>query len=158
METDVTIKTPDGNADAAYFHPATGKHPAVIIWTDIFGLRPSFRAMGRRLAAEGYTVLVPNPFYRTAKAPVVVDASTFDFNDPASRAKTAAWTGPINVSGAIEKDAGACIAWLDSAERGRRRQEDRHPGLLHGRPAGVQDRGAVTARRRRRDLSMAAAW
>jgi carboxymethylenebutenolidase len=114
VETDVTIKTPDGNADAAYFHPATGKHPAVIIWTDIFGLRPSFRAMGRRLAAEGYTVLVPNPFYRTAKAPVVVDASTFDFNDPASRAKTAAWTGPINVSGAIEKDAGACIAWLDS--------------------------------------------
>ena len=114
VETDVTIKTPDGNADAAYLHPATGKHPAVIIWTDIFGLRPSFRAMGRRLAAEGYTVLVPNPFYRTAKAPVVVDASTFDFNDPASRAKTAAWTGPINVSGAIEKDAGACIAWLDS--------------------------------------------
>ena len=114
VETDVSIKTPDGTADAAYFHPATGKHPAVIIWTDIFGLRPSFRAMGRRLAAEGYTVLVPNPFYRTAKAPVVVDASTFDFNDPASRAKTAAWTGPINVSGAIEKDAGACIAWLDS--------------------------------------------
>ena len=114
VETDVTIKTPDGNADAAYFHPATGKHPAVIIWTDIFGLRPSFRAMGRRLAAEGYTVLVPNPFYRTAKAPVVVDASTFDFNDPASRAKTAAWTGPINVPGAIEKDAGAYIAWLDS--------------------------------------------
>jgi carboxymethylenebutenolidase len=114
VETDVTIKTPDGTADAAYFHPATGKHPAVIVWTDIFGLRPSFRALGRRLAAEGYSVLVPNPFYRTAKSPVVTDASTFDFNDPASRAKTAAWTGPINVAGAIEKDAGAYIAWLDS--------------------------------------------
>jgi carboxymethylenebutenolidase len=114
VEKDVTIKTPDGVCDAAYFHPATGKHPAVIVWTDIFGLRPSFRALGRRLAAEGYSVLVPNPFYRTAKSPVVVDASTFDFNDPASRAKTAAWTGPINAPGAIEKDAGAYIAWLDS--------------------------------------------
>ena len=113
VEKTVTITTPDGVAEAAYFHPATGKHPAVIIWTDIFGLRPSFRAMGRRLAAEGYTVLVPHPFYRTAKSPVVEDASTFDFNDPANRAKTAAWTGPINVPGAIEKDAGAYIAWLD---------------------------------------------
>ena len=114
VEKDVTIKTPDGTAEAAYFHPATGKHPAVIVWTDIFGLRPSFRALGRRLAAEGYSVLVPHPFYRNTKAPVVADASTFDFNDPASRAKTAEWTGPINVPGAIEKDAGAYIAWLDS--------------------------------------------
>ena len=117
VETDVSIKTPDGTADAAYFHPATGKHPAVIVWTDIFGLRPSFRALGRRLAAEGYSVLVPNPFYRTAKSPVIVDASTFDFNDPASRAKTAAWTGPINVPGAIEKDAGTYIAWLDARKK-----------------------------------------
>ena len=111
---DVMIKTPDGNAEAAYFHPATGKHPAVIVWTDIFGLRPSFRALGRRLAAEGYSVLVPHPFYRNTKSPVVADASKFDFNDPANRAKTAEWTGPINVPGAIEKDAGAYIAWLDS--------------------------------------------
>jgi carboxymethylenebutenolidase len=113
VETDVNIKTPDGVCDAAYFHPASGKHPAVIVWTDIFGLRPSFRALGRRLAAEGYTVLVPNPFYRTAKSPVVEDASTFDFNDPASRAKTAAWSGPINQPGAIEKDAGAYVTWLE---------------------------------------------
>jgi carboxymethylenebutenolidase len=114
VEKDVLIKTPDGTAQAAYFHPATGKHPAVIVWTDIFGLRPSFRALGRRLAAEGYSVLVPHPFYRNTKAPVVADASKFDFNDPASRAKTAEWTGPINVPGAIEKDAGAYIAWLDN--------------------------------------------
>src|SRR5476649_461688 len=114
VETDVTIKTPDGTADAAYFHPATGKHPAVIVWTDIFGLRPSFRALGRRLAAEGYSVLVPNPFYRTAKSPVVVDASTFDFNDPANRQKTGAWTAPINQPGAIERDAAAHIAFLDA--------------------------------------------
>ena len=114
VETDVSIKTPDGVCDAAYFHPATGKHPGVIVWTDIFGLRPSFRDLGRRLAAEGYSVLVPNPFYRTAKSPVIDDASTVNFSDPAFRSKTAAWTGPINVAGAIEKDAGAYIAWLDS--------------------------------------------
>ena len=113
-ESDVTIKTPDGECDAAYIRPASGKYPGVLVWTDIFGLRPSFRALGRRLAGEGYAVLIPNPFYRTAKSPVVVDASTFDFNDPANRTKTAAWTGPINQAGAIEKDAAAHIAFLDA--------------------------------------------
>ena len=72
-ESDVSIKTPDGVCDAAFIRPASGKHPAVLIWTDIFGLRPSMRAMARRLAGEGYAVLVPNPFYRTQKAPVVTD-------------------------------------------------------------------------------------
>src|SRR5687768_8860076 len=67
LSRDVTIKTRDGEADAAFFHPATGTHPAVLVWTDIFGLRPAFRDMGRRLAAQGYAVLVPNPFYRTQK-------------------------------------------------------------------------------------------
>src|SRR5580704_2454038 len=82
-KSDVMIKTPDGVCDAAFIRPATGTHPGVIVWTDIFGLRPSFRDLGKRLAGEGYSVLVPNPFYRTAKSPVVEDASTFDFNDPA---------------------------------------------------------------------------
>ena len=71
MEKDVTVKTPDGECDAVLFHPAQGTHPAVLIWTDIMGLRPAFRDMGHRLAAMGYTVLVPNPFYRSAKAPVL---------------------------------------------------------------------------------------
>jgi len=117
VETDVSVKTPDGVCDAAFFHPATGSHPGVIVWTDIFGLRPSFRDLGKRLAAEGYSVLVPNPFYRTAKAPVVVDASTFDFNNPSDRAKTASWTGPINQPGAIERDAMAHIAFLDGQKQ-----------------------------------------
>ncbi|MGH8326547.1 MAG: dienelactone hydrolase family protein, partial [Steroidobacteraceae bacterium] len=65
IEKDVEIKTADGMCDAAFLHPAAGAHPGVLIWTDIFGLRPAFRAMGRRLAAQGYAVLVPNPFYRT---------------------------------------------------------------------------------------------
>ena len=115
VERDVEVKTPDGTCDAALLHPAVGKHPAVLVWTDVFGLRPAFRELGRRLAAQGYTVLVPNPFYRTARSPVVTDASTFDFTNPADRAKTQQWTGPINQPGAIERDAQAHIAFLDAA-------------------------------------------
>jgi len=113
VEKDVEIRTPDGTCDAAFFHPAAGSHPGVVIWTDIFGLRPSFRGIGRRLAASGYSVLVPNPFYRTAKAPVFGDISKFNFQDPASRAKMQQITGPINASGAIESDAKAHIGFLD---------------------------------------------
>jgi carboxymethylenebutenolidase len=114
IEKDVEIKTADGACDAVFLHPAAGAHPGVLIWTDIFGLRPAFRAMGRRLAAQGYAVLVPNPFYRTARAPVVVDASTFNFDNPADRAKTQQWTTPIKAAGAIERDAEAHTAFLDA--------------------------------------------
>ena len=75
VEDNVEIKTPDGVCDAAFFHPASGSHPGVLIWTDAFGLRPSFREMAKRLAAEGYSVLVPNPFYRVAKAPHLINRS-----------------------------------------------------------------------------------
>src|SRR3984885_1543284 len=68
-ESEVTIKTPDGTADCYFVHPASGSAPAVLIWPDIFGLRPAFRTMGKRLAQSGYAVLVVNPFYRTQKAP-----------------------------------------------------------------------------------------
>src|SRR3954463_10299095 len=78
VETNVEIKTPDGTCDAAFIHPATGAHPAVIIWPDAFGLRPSMREMARRLANDGYSVLVPNPFYRLTKPPFT-DASNVDF-------------------------------------------------------------------------------
>ena len=50
-------------------HPATGTAPGVLVWPDIFGLRPAFRQMGKRLAESGYSVLVVNPFYRVKKAP-----------------------------------------------------------------------------------------
>ncbi len=113
-ETDVTVKTADGDCDAVFIHPAAGAHPGVIIWTDIFGLRPSFRGIGRRVAELGYSVLVPNPFYRTAKAPVVVNAHNFVFSDPANRTKIASWTGPMNAPGAIERDAMAHVAFLDA--------------------------------------------
>src|SRR5262249_13673624 len=79
VETNVQIKPPDGVCDAAFIHPAAGAHPGVLIWTDAFGLRPSMRDMAKRLAADGYSVLVPNPFYRVAKSPVFESASNFNF-------------------------------------------------------------------------------
>src|SRR5262245_19284498 len=66
---DITVKTPDDTADCYFVHPATGTAPAVLMWPDIFGLRPAFRTMGKRLAESGYSVLVVNPFYRQKKAP-----------------------------------------------------------------------------------------
>jgi carboxymethylenebutenolidase len=114
IEEDVTVKTPDGTCDAAFFYPATGSHPGVLIWPDIFGLRPVFREFGGRLAAEGYAVLVPNLYYRTAKAPVFADVSSFNFQNEADRAKLQPLTAPLNAAGAIEADAGAYIAFLDA--------------------------------------------
>ena len=80
---DVTIKTDDGTCDAYFVAPAEGKHPGVLVWPDIRGLRPAFRQMADRLAAEGYAVLTVNPFYRWQKSPVV-DAAN-DWGDPAVR-------------------------------------------------------------------------
>jgi len=145
-ESDVTIKTPDGVCDAAYIRPTSGKYPGVLVWTDIFGLRPSFRDMGKRLAAEGYAVLIPNPFYRTAKSPVVVDASTFDFNDPTNRQKTAAWTGPINQPGAIEKDAVAHIAFLDAQKEVNTARKIGTQGYCMGGPLVFKTAATVSSR------------
>src|SRR4051812_14265708 len=95
-ETEVTIQTPDGTCDAAFVYPATGAHPAVIIWPDAFGLRVSMRDMAKRLATDGYAVLVPNPYYRAAKAPVFGDISHFDFANPADRNRLTPLMGSIN--------------------------------------------------------------
>ena len=107
VETNIDIKTEDGTCDAAFIHPANGSHPGVVFWPDGFGLRPSIREMARHLAAEGYSVLVPNPFYRVTKAPVFEDASNFNFGDPTLRAKLTPLTGSINAAGAAERDAAA---------------------------------------------------
>ncbi len=80
-ETDVTIKTSDGTCDAAFIHPTSGSHPAVIVWSDAFGLRPAMRGIGKRIAAEGYSVLVPNPFYRVKPGPAVDNIPSFNFQD-----------------------------------------------------------------------------
>src|SRR5215813_2050435 len=113
VETNVEIKTPDGTCDAAFIHPATGAHPAVIIWPDAFGLRPSMRDMARRLVTEAnYSVLVPNPFYRVGKGTFFEDASKVNF--AAERAKITPLMASIGADGAVEKDAPAFVAWLDA--------------------------------------------
>lgn len=113
-ETDVMIETPDGMCDAVYFHPTEGQHPGALIWTDIMGLRPAFRDMGRRLAAEGYSVLVPNPFYRTSKAPF--PQAGFNFRDEDDRAMMMKVMGQLVAPGAAERDAKTFIAWLDAQD------------------------------------------
>src|SRR5689334_11125699 len=80
VERNVEIKTPDGTCDAAFIHPATGAHPAIIIWPDAFGLRPAMRDMAKRLVTEAnYSVLVPNPFYRVGKGTFYEDAAKVNF-------------------------------------------------------------------------------
>src|SRR4051794_8174605 len=119
-ESDVMVPTPDGTADAALFHPTgAGSWPAVLMWPDILGLRPVFREMGRRLAAEGYVVLVPNPFYRTRRAPVVTGA--FDFNDP-KQVKPLMDLKATLTDAAVDKDATAFIAFLDKQKQVNRRK------------------------------------
>jgi carboxymethylenebutenolidase len=109
----VTVTTPDGSCDAVFVHPTTGSHPGVIIWADAFGLRPALIDMGARLAAEGYSVLVPNPYYRLTKAPGI-DAAGFDFSNQAAMAKLRPLMGSIGAPGAAEKDATAFVAFLDT--------------------------------------------
>jgi carboxymethylenebutenolidase len=113
VETDVEIETPDGTCDAAFIHPQSGAHPGVLIWADAFGLRPVTREMGRRLAAEGYAVLVPNPFYRLTKAPFTT-AAGFNFQNPADMAKLMPLFSSIKAPGNAEKDTAAYIAFLDA--------------------------------------------
>jgi len=110
-EKNVDIKTPDGTCDAAFITPASGAHAGVIIWPDAFGLRPSMRDMAKRLAMAGYSVRVPNPFYRVGKAPMWEDASKVNFQQ--ERAKITPLMQSIQAEGAVEKDAPAFVAWLD---------------------------------------------
>src|SRR6266478_8892400 len=146
VEADVAIKTPDGTCDAAFIHPTTGSHPGVLIWADAFGLRPSMRDIGKRIAAEGYSVLVPNPFYRVAKAPVFQDPSSFDFQNPADRAKLQPLTGSINAPGAAEKDAVAYIAFLDTQKEVNKAKKIGTQGYCMGGPLVVKTAAAVPNR------------
>ena len=111
LGADVAIKTPDGVADAYFVHPAVGKYAGVLIWPDIFGLRPAFKAMATRLAESGYSVLVINPFYRTKKAPTAPDHP--DFNDPATREALMSLMATLTPDTAVT-DAKAFVAYLDS--------------------------------------------
>jgi len=144
VETNVDIKTPDGTCDAAFIHPATGAHAAVIIWPDAFGLRPSMRDMAKRLAMAGYTVLVPNPFYRVAKSPIWEDASKVNF--ATERPKITPLMQSIQADGAVEKDAPALIAWLDMQKEVDRNKKIGTQGYCMGGGLVVRTAAAVPNR------------
>src|SRR2546421_6496373 len=146
VETDVTIKTPDGTCDAAFIHPRSGSHPGVLIWADAFGLRPAMRDIGKRIAAEGYTVLVPNPFYRVAKAPVFDNPSSFDFQNQADMAKLKPLMASVNAPGAAEKDAVAYIAFLDAQSQINKAKKIGTQGYCMGGPLVVKTAAALPDR------------
>ena len=110
-ESEVDIHTSDGTADAYFVHPAKGSHAAVLIWPDIYGLRPAFRQMGKRLAGSGYSVLVVNPYYRNKRAPVAPEHA--DFDDPATRNALMELRGTLTPA-TTDRDAVAFVQWLDA--------------------------------------------
>lgn len=122
-ETEVVIPTPDGEADCYFVHPVSGSHAGVVIWPDILGLRSAFRALGRRLAESGYSVLVVNPFYRSAPAPVVPEGASFQ--DPDVRSVVMALRGELTTD-AQRVDARAFVGYLDA-----------HPAVDSRRRIGV---------------------
>ncbi|GMG87641.1 dienelactone hydrolase family protein [Biformimicrobium ophioploci] len=114
VETNVEVETPDGKSNCYFVHPAKGKHPAVILWPDIFGTRPAYRAMGKRLAAAGYAVLVVNPYYRTMKEQLVPD----DVAVIGSELRKSIWPDARKQAGTLSTetcltDGRAFIAYLD---------------------------------------------
>jgi carboxymethylenebutenolidase len=146
VEKNVEVKTPDGVCDAVFIHPTSGSHPGVLIWPDAFGLRPAMRDIGKRIAAEGYAVLVPNPFYRVAKAPGTPDPSSFDFQNQADMAKLRPLMGSINAAGAAEKDAVAYIAFLDAQPQVAKAKKIGTQGYCMGGPLVVKTAAAVPNR------------
>jgi len=113
VDSDVTVKTPDGSCDAAFIHPALGAYAGVVLWPDAAGLRPTMRDMAKRVAAEGYSVLVPNPFYRVSKAPQSTAVASIDFRSPDTLAKLRPLMASVQPAGNAEKDAAAYVAFLD---------------------------------------------
>jgi carboxymethylenebutenolidase len=140
VSKDVTVKTPDGEADAVLFYPAKGQHPAVLIWTDVFGLRPVFRDMGRRLAAQGYVVLVPNPFYRSMKA-----TTEPDYSAPEVRNKYFPMMATLTPATAMT-DGPAFIAFLDAQPQTDTKKKAGVQGYCMGGPLTFRTAAAVSDR------------
>ena len=138
-ESDVTIKTPDGECDAYFVAPASGAHAPVLVWPDIFGLRPAFRQMGKRLAESGYTVLVVNPFYRTKKAPTAPNGAQTPIPDVLPLAQTLNATTHVT-------DAKAFIAWLDSRSEVAKNKKVGTIGYCMGGPMVMRTAAAVPNR------------
>jgi carboxymethylenebutenolidase len=142
-ESDVNVKTPDGTADCYFVHPAKGAAAGVVIWPDILGLRPAFRQMGKRLAESGYAVLVVNPFYRAAKAPIVPEGATFA--DPVVKQKVFPLAGTLNAT-THTTDARAFVAFLDSQAAVAKNRKIGTMGYCMGGPIVMRTAAAVPDR------------
>jgi carboxymethylenebutenolidase len=138
-ESEVTVKTPDGEADCYFVHPAAGTAPAVLVWPDIFGLRPAFRQMGKRLAESGYSVLVVNPFYRAKKAPTSPAGGATPLQDVMPLARALSETTHMT-------DARAFIAWLDEQKPVARNRKVGTQGYCMGGPIAFRTAAAVPGR------------
>jgi carboxymethylenebutenolidase len=138
-ESEVNIKTPDGECDAYFVAPTTGAHAAVLVWPDIFGLRPAFRQMGKRLAEEGYSVLVVNPFYRQKKAPTAPNGASTPI--PEMLPLMQALTPTTHTT-----DAKAFIAWLDSRPEVDKNKKIGTTGYCMGGPIVMRTAAAVPNR------------
>ncbi len=138
-ESDVTITTPDGTADAYFVHPSQGSAPGVLIWPDIFGLRPAFRQMGKRLAESGYAVLVVNPFYRVKKAPTAEQGAATPIQSLMPLARSLNETTQMT-------DAKAFVGWLDQQPSVARNRKVGTQGYCMGGPIAFRTAAAVPDR------------
>ena len=138
-ESDVIVKTPDGTADCYFVHPATGTAAGVLMWPDIFGLRPAFRQMGKRLAESGYSVLVVNPFYRVKKAPTAEAGSKTPI--PQLLPLAQALNETIQMT-----DAKAFIGWLDGQSSVAKNRKIGTQGYCMGGPIAFRTAAAVPDR------------
>jgi len=139
VDSDVTIKTPDGTCDAYFVHPASGTAPAVLVWPDIFGLRPAFRSMSKRLAESGYSVLVINPFYRTKPAPTADKGAATPIPDLLPLAQALNETTHMT-------DAKAFIGWLDQQSSVAKNRKVGTQGYCMGGPMAFRAAAAVPDR------------
>jgi len=138
-ESDVTVTTPDGNADCYFVHPASGTAPGVLIWPDIFGLRPAFRQMGKRLAESGYSVLVVNPFYRVKKSPTAEAGAKTPI--PELRPLAQGLNETTHMA-----DAKAFIGWLDKQASVAKNRKIGTQGYCMGGPIAFRTAAAVPDR------------
>jgi len=141
--SDVMVNTPDGTSDCYYVHPAKGKHPGVIIWPDILGLRPAFRMMGERLAKSGYSVLVVNPYYRSARSPVIEPGASFQ--DAETRNKVMPYYRALSAETNVT-DAKAYVAYLDQQKAVDVKRKIGTTGYCMGGPMVMRTAAAIPER------------
>ena len=144
-ETKVDVKTPDGVCDSVFIHPTSGSHPGVLIWPDAFGMRPAMIDIGKRIASEGFSVLVVNPYYRMTKAPGI-DMSNFSFQKPEDMAKLRPLMGSIGAPGSAERDAPAFVAFLDAQKEVNNSKKIGTQGYCMGGPLVMRTAAAVPDR------------